>query len=118
MGKNILKIMALLPLTAFFACSDNGGNDVPEPQELAEEYYTGGKLGTTFNTTSSAYEQFTPATENQGLVASFKRGERLFESPFDLTEDPNHPSRGLGPLWIRDNCIHCHPGYGHGSRQN
>ena len=25
--------------------------------------------------------------------------------------------RGLGPLWVRDACITCHPGYGHGARQ-
>ena len=25
---------------------------------------------------------------------------------------------GLGPLYIRSSCIHCHPGYGHGKSQN
>ena len=85
---------------------------------MPAEYYVGGKLGTTFNNTASAYEQFTAAVENQGLVASFKRGERIFESPFDIDTQSETPMRGLGPLWIRESCIACHPGYGHGARQN
>lgn len=118
MKKLFIYICSLGMIAALSACSDDKKTSPePQPAELSEEYYSGGKLGTTFNNTSSAYEQFTPAVENQGLIASFKRGERIFESPFDLSEDPSTPMRGLGPLWIRDNCIHCHPGYGHGSRQ-
>ena len=119
MKKLFISLTALTSLLIFTACNDNNSPaPTPEPTDLSEEYYSGGKLGTTFNNSASAYEQFTQAIEDQGLTASFKRGERIFESPFDITSDPNTPMRGLGPLWIRDNCIHCHPGYGHGSRQN
>ena len=108
--------LAAATLGLLVACNDH--NDSPSPSEnLPDDYYTGGKLGTTFNTTASAYEQFTAAVENQGLVASFKRGERIFESPFDTDTDPGTPMRGLGPLWVRSSCIACHPGYGHGARQ-
>lgn len=105
---------------AMAACSDDnnsGGGTTPDVV-MPDDYYTGGKLGTTFNNTASAYEQFTPAVENAGLVAEFKSGERIFESPYDISADADVPMRGLGPLWIRESCIHCHPGYGHGSRQN
>ena len=70
MKKLFLSVLTLGLIATFAACSDSnngGGKDEPE-KELAEDYYTGGKLGTTFNTTSSAYEQFTQAVENQGLL--------------------------------------------------
>ena len=60
------------------SCSDDknkGGSDVTP--ELPDYYYTGGKLGTTSNVTASAYEQETEAINKQGLLASFKRGERI-----------------------------------------
>lgn len=100
------------------SCSDEnkGGGNVVTP-ELPDYYYTGGQLGTTSNVTASAYEQETEAINKQGLLASFKRGERIFESPFDIDTDESTPMRGLGPLWIRDACITCHPSYGHGARQ-
>ncbi len=100
------------------SCSDDnnkGGSDATP--ELPDYYYTGGKLGTTSNVTASAYEQETEAINKQGLLASFKRGERIFEAPFDTDTDKTTPMRGLGPLWVRDACITCHPGYGHGARQ-
>ncbi len=110
--------LAMAAMLALTSCSDNN-SDIPTPSgNLPDEYYTGGKLGTTFNTTASAYEQFTASVENQGLVASFKRGERIFESPFDTDIDAQTPMRGLGPLWVRSSCLACHPGYGHGARQN
>ncbi|MDR2680142.1 MAG: hypothetical protein LBC47_04955, partial [Tannerella sp.] len=91
---------------------DDTGKDVP-----AEEYYAGGRAGTVFNETSSAYELPAPAVEQGGYLASFKRGERLFEDPFITTGAVESPRRGLGPLYLRTSCIHCHPGYGHGKRQ-
>ncbi|MBO7609347.1 MAG: hypothetical protein J6S96_04005 [Muribaculaceae bacterium] len=118
--KSIIALIAVGGLIVT-SCSDNDGNgSSPDPSDVTmpEDYYTGGELGTTSNTTASAYEQFTAAIENQGLVASFKRGERIFESPFDISSDETTPMRGLGPLWIRESCIACHPGYGHGARQN
>lgn len=106
----------MLPLLS--ACSDDDNNsDGPTPpggEELSEEYYTGGQLGTAFNSTASAFEQPTPAVENAGMYMSFLRGEQLFENPFQ--SGVNGARRGLGPLYIRTSCVHCHPGYGHGRR--
>lgn len=113
---NKYTVASVLAALLLPSCSDNNTKEEPEPT-VSDEYYSGGLLGTTFNNTSSAYEQFTPAVEKQGLVASFKRGERIFEAPFDTDTDPSHPMRGLGPLWVRTSCIACHPGYGHGQRQ-
>ena len=116
--KNLLPFVIACMGVSFTACSDNDNTSKTDPDPVVnEEFYAGGELGTTFNNTSSAYEQFTPAVELAGLVASFKRGERIFESPYDITDDPATPMRGLGPLWIRSSCIACHPGYGHGARQ-
>lgn len=115
------KLKYFLPICAmplFVACNDDDDNSKPdEPTELSEEYYAGGLLGTVFNETSSAYEQPTPAIENAGLYASFKRGERLFENPYATTPATESPLGGLGPLYLRASCLHCHPGYGHGQRQ-
>lgn len=106
---------AMLPILV--ACSDdnNDNNGTPDPTpELSEEYYTGGKLGTTFNATAAAFEQPSPAVENAGMDMSFLRGEQLFEKPFQTSA--TGARRGLGPLYIRTSCLHCHPGYGHGRR--
>ncbi len=119
MKKLLYSLFTLATILGLASCSDDNTGTPTEPNsEIPAEYYAGGKLGTTFNNTSSAYEQFTAAVEEQGLVASFKRGERIFESPFDIDNDPQTPMRGLGPLWIRESCIACHPSYGHGMRQN
>jgi CxxC motif-containing protein (DUF1111 family) len=85
---------------------------VEEPDWLEEETYAGGKLGTTFNSSSSAYEDPAPAVND---IAAFKYGEYLFERDFN-TNTP--PFNGLGPLYIRSSCIACHPGYGHGKRMD
>ena len=77
---------------------------------LEEETYAGGKLGTTFNSSSSAYEDPAPAVND---IAAFKYGEYLFERDFTWNTPPFN---GLGPLYIRSSCIACHPGYGHGKR--
>ncbi len=126
--KRIMKIYRILPLLGITlagtmmvaSCSDdttNNGGGTDTDTEMPLDYYTGGKLGTTFNTTASAYEQFTPAVEQAGMVASFKRGERIFEAPYDTDTSMVTPMRGLGPLWVRSSCVACHPGYGHGARQ-
>ena len=81
---------------------------------LAEEWYPGGKLGTTINTTASCYEDETPAIEEAGLLNAFKMGEMLFEH--DFTETSTASFGGLGPAYVRTSCIDCHPGYGHGKR--
>ena len=110
-------IISALAVLLLPSCADDKPHNEEPSQIYADEYYSGGKLGTSFNHTASAYEQFAPAVEEQGLVASFKRGERIFESPFDTGSDATQPMRGLGPLWVRTSCIACHPSYGHGQRQ-
>lgn len=85
-----------------------------EVAERPEWYYSGGELGTSFLSTSNAYEQPTLAVENQGLYRSFKNGEAIFEKPF--MSNFSGVRSGLGPVYIRTSCMHCHPGYGHGQR--
>ena len=91
----------------------------PDPQvkpldpDIAEEIYTGGRLGTTFNSSQSAYEDPTPAVEKAGLVNQFKYGEYFFERSYTIN---NEPFKGLGPLYTRTSCMACHPGYGRGKR--
>lgn len=116
--KNTIYIAFILLFVGFEACrSEAGSSSDGSKTELSEEWYTGGKLGTTFNTTASAYEQPSQAIVDGSLEESFKAGERLFEKNFVTTPSSESPMGGLGPLWIRSSCIACHPGYGHGKRQ-
>lgn len=82
---------------------------------LREETYAGGELGTTFNQSASAYEDPTPAVEIAGMVNEFKYGEFFFEHT--ITQN-NKPFNGLGPVYVRNSCENCHPGYGHGRRMD
>lgn len=116
--KKFYYLLSAVLLAGFTACSDEDPTeDTPDlPQdELPEWYYAGGELGTAFITTSAAFEQPTPAVENSGLTLSFKRGEQLFEKMF--VTNPDGVRGGLGPVYIRNSCMHCHPGYGHGKSQ-
>lgn len=109
--KKINIIPFLVTVLLMGACQEKG---TETGQELSEEYYTGGKLGTVFNESPYAYEQPTPAVENQGLELSFLLGESLVENEFNSkTSGVRH---GLGPAYVRSSCITCHPGYGHGRR--
>lgn len=123
---NSMKQNKYLAASAFFmamlaSCSDsenNADNLEPEPEDktIAEQFYSGGELGTSFISSSKAFEQPTPAVENSGMFQSFNRGEKMFEKPF--TANNNGGEReGLGPLYVRSSCLHCHPGYGHGKSQ-
>ena len=49
-----------------------------------------------------------------GMTEDFNTGEDFFEHlyTFDVA-----PRKGLGPAWVRNGCIACHPSYGHGKRQ-
>ena len=85
-----------------FACKPD-----PVPTVVTEDTYAGGVLGTTFNTSATAYEDPTPATEQAGLTRAFKYGEAFFERTYTQS---NEPFKGLGPLYIRSSCIACHPG--------
>lgn len=112
--------MTTLLCGSLAACSDDEtGTDNPaggdSETELPEWYYTGGELGTSTDVTSVAFEQPTPAVDQGGFTASFNRGEQLFEKPFMANIDGVR--HGLGPLYIRSSCMHCHPGYGHGKSQ-
>lgn len=78
------------------------------------EWYPGGELGTTEDIGAASYESETPAVQNQGLFNVFKYGESFFERNFNASQAPFN---GLGPAYVRQACITCHPGYGHGKRQ-
>ena len=81
----------------------------------AEEWYPGGRLGTTDNVTEGCYEDETPAVTEMGLSQAFNLGEAAFERNFTIN---TAPFKGLGPAYLRTSCLDCHPGYGHGKRQN
>ena len=103
--------------SGLMGCSDDDENvdqNLPEEESLPEWYYTGGELATTHLATFNAFEQPTEAIANQGLDESFKNGESFFEKPF-MANNKGVRS-GLGPVYIRKSCMHCHPGYGHGQR--
>lgn len=80
----------------------------------AEEWYPGGALGTTDNTTVHCYEDESPAVTQVGMSASFTNGETVFEHKYTWK---TNPYKGLGPIFSRRSCIYCHPNYGHGKRQ-
>lgn len=120
MKKNNLFILGSVLFSGILgACSDDRVEPVaPENPDMAEKpewYYPGGKLATSFITTSNAFEQPTEVVEaDEELMRRFKNGEQLFEKVY-MT---NHTGvrKGLGPAYVRSSCIHCHPGYGHGKR--
>lgn len=108
---------AALSALALASCSNDEkitNNDAPDTPERPDWYYAGGKLGTTELATSNVFEQPTAAVENQGLYQSFKNGEAIFEKPFMTNTDGVRG--GLGPVYIRTSCTHCHPNYSHGER--
>ena len=105
-----------LAVLSFAACSDEDTpRQINPPVEPVtdEEWYAGGLLGTTFNSSASAYEDPTPAVENAGMTDKFKYGEYFFEHTYTQN---TKPFNGLGPLYVRNSCMSCHPGYGHGKR--
>lgn len=114
MEKKKLLLLCSFVLVLFFSCSEHNGNDNPPIEELSEEYYTGGRLGTTFEDGVFAYEQPTPAVESAGMTDLFKYGEAFFEKTF--VSNTSGMRHGLGPVFVRSSCITCHPGYGHGKR--
>lgn len=118
MSKRYITILLpLLALTVLTACDDETSPISPDlDPAIAEQYYTGGQLGTSFITSSKAFEQPTPAVEQGGLFLAFNRGEKLFEKPF-TANTMGGEREGLGPLYVRSSCLHCHPGYGHGKSQ-
>lgn len=113
--KKIHCLLGAFLLAGFISCDDDDTpNGDKKETQLPEWYYTGGKLGTAYLATFNAYEQPAPAVENAGLFQSFKNGEQLFEKPFMTNNEGVR--KGLGPVYVRNSCMHCHPGYGHGKR--
>ena len=124
---NILKITltACLAMPLLTACSDDDDKqdlgELTKADEVfgkanavfsADEWYPGGQLGTT---DKASYSAATPATENiPGMEGDFNTGEDFFEHLYTFEQQPR---RGLGPAWVRNSCIACHPKYGHGKRQ-
>lgn len=110
-----------LAAAAMTACTDDdpaisdSGADGETPVDRPDWYYAGGELGTSYITTSTAFEQPTKAVTDAGMLQSFKRGEQLFEKNYLSNNDGVRS--GLGPTYIRSSCMHCHPGYGHGKSQ-
>ena len=110
-----LMMAAMAAAGLFAACNNDETEPTPAPEGIDEEVYAGGRLGTTFNQSASAYEDPTPATEMAGMATAFKYGEMFFEHT--VTQN-SRPFNGLGPLYIRSSCENCHPGYGHGRRMD
>ena len=123
MNKSYYILLTLVPLA--IACTNNG--QTPKTIEsdakyvgkavgnfTAEEWYTGGQLGTTLNVTEGCYEDPTPAVDAQGLTTQFNMGEHFFERNYS---EYQKPFNGLGPASVRKSCLDCHPGYGHGQWQ-
>ena len=81
-------LAAFLSIGMITACSDDemktdNPSPSPEPSELPDWYYTGGELGTTFNSSSTAFEDPTPVVDGDAdMTASFNRGEQFFEKPY------------------------------------
>ena len=85
------------------------------PPGLSEEYFSGGRTGTVFNTTSRCLEMPAPAVaRNPELLVQFANGEAIFEA--DFVTDPDAPYGGLGPVYNNTSCRNCHPNYGRGRR--
>lgn len=78
----------------------------------ASEWYPGGQLGTTRKKSYST--EVEEVTQNSLMSTGFNVGIDLFERVYTLNEEPR---KGLGPAWVRNSCIKCHPNYGHGKRQ-
>ena len=121
-----LTLMGLATLPLLTACSDDDkkttdlGNltmleeSFGKANEVftADEWYPGGQLGTTEN---ASYSAPAPAVENiPGMEEDFNTGEDFFEHLYTFEQAPR---KGLGPAWVRNGCIACHPSYGHGKRQ-
>ncbi|MBQ0072624.1 MAG: hypothetical protein KBT34_00335 [Prevotella sp.] len=128
MNKKILITASMLGAIAISSCSDadnitevNGESLLEEQSNFgkavgnftAEEWYSGGELGTT--TKRSFSTPTTNVAADAAMQASFDKGITFFEKSYTLNEEPR---KGLGPAWVRNSCIKCHPNYGHGNSVN
>lgn len=127
MKKLFYPFIATLCLLSLTCCSDNDNTETYEPEAnfvgqdvgnfTADEWYPGGKLGTTSNVSSDCYEDNTPAVEEQGLLRLFNQGDMMASAKYTIS---NEPYKGWGPVASRRSCEYCHSGgYSHGhSRSN
>ena len=122
-----LSIVTMLAAPLLSACSDDDDNTkqdlgglVPAEEVFgkandvftADEWFPGGQLGTT---EKASYSAPAPAVENiAGMEEDFNTGEDFFEHLYTFEQQPR---LGLGPAWVRNSCMACHPAYGHGKRQ-
>ena len=105
-------LLIALAAVALAGCKSGGESTGPET-EMPDWYYTGGKLGTTTNTSSMTFRQPTPATENAGMGQAFAQGDNIAEK--DFVTNASGRQHGLGPVYVRSSCQHCHPNYSHGT---
>lgn len=82
-----------LAAVALVGCNPGGGSNTPET-DMPEWYYTGGKQGTTTNTSSMAFRQPTPATDEAGLGTLFAQGDNIAEK--DFVTNAGGRQHGLG----------------------
>lgn len=120
-----LPLMVAVSATMLTACSDDD-TELTQSEGAyvgqkvgnfdASEWYPGGQLGTTNNTSAGCYEQETPVIDdNTDLYNAFFDGEGVFEKLYTIN---NKPYNGLGPASTRASCLDCHPAYGHGKWQS
>ena len=109
MKKNCLFLIAAAAVALAGCNPAQGGGETDMP----DWYYTGGKLGTTMNTSSMAFRQPTPATDQAGMGVSFAQGDNIAEK--DFVTNATGRQHGLGPVYVRASCQHCHPNYSHGA---
>ncbi len=114
-----MKKTVILSALAIAVCACNINNPEPDvdgylsKDELKIQTLAGGELGTTFNSTASAYQDPAEAVSRVGMDNEFKYGEYFFERTYNRN---TAPFNGLGPIAVRSSCIDCHPGYGYGKR--
>lgn len=92
-NRNIIRFLTAFMALSLMACHDDDNTLSNTNEEdanyvgkavgnfSADEWYPGGKLGTTDNVAAGCYEDETPAVENQGLMKEFKLGEASLNVP-------------------------------------
>lgn len=110
---NYLLLIALFATSLLSSCKTEPSESQDPETDLPEWYYTGGKLGTVSNTSAMCFRQPTPATDNAGMSISFSQGDQIAEKSFITSHSGRQ--HGLGPIYVRESCQHCHPNYSHGT---
>lgn len=114
MKKTYFLLIAMMATALLTGCKEPNPGGEEEPQtDLPEWYYTGGKLGTTNSTASTCFRQPTPATNDAGMGVQFSQGDQIAEKPYITSHSGRQ--HGLGPVYVRSSCQHCHPAYSHGT---